>query len=37
METGERGGMGWETIRGWTRRGIKSGVKKKRLNKIKNK
>jgi hypothetical protein len=30
METGEEGGvMGCGTVRGWTRRGITSGVKKK--------
>jgi hypothetical protein len=28
------GGMGWETVRGWTRWGIISGVNKKGLNKI---
>jgi hypothetical protein len=26
------GGMGCGTVRGWTGRGIKSGLKKKRLN-----
>jgi hypothetical protein len=30
---GRRDGMGWGTVRGWTGKGIKSGLSKK-LNKI---
>jgi hypothetical protein len=32
-----RGGMECRTVRGWTKRGIKSEVEKKRLRKIKRK
>jgi hypothetical protein len=38
METGgQGGGIGCGTVRGWTRRGIKSGVEKKRKEKRKEK